>query len=191
MTDRGEVAFFGGSFNPPHVSHVLAAAYLRAVIGFERVLVVPVYAHAFDKPLTSYEHRVRMCELAMRSIEGVEVSQIERDLEVPSLTLRTLQAVVRARPGVRLRLVIGADLLSETGKWHAFDEVRRIAPPFVLGRAGFEPAGAPPPVLPEISSTRVRELLADRQDPERRRELSLYVPAPVLDYIDEHDLYRG
>ena len=55
---------FGGSFDPPHVAHVMAAAYALSAGAFDRLLVVPVFAHAFDKRLESFEHRVKLCELA-------------------------------------------------------------------------------------------------------------------------------
>lgn len=184
-----EVAFFGGSFNPPHVAHVLAAAYLRSVGELERVLVVPVYSHAFDKQLVAYEHRVVMCELALGWLPGVEISRIEERLETPSLTLRTLQALAQEHPDWRLRLVVGSDVLFETHKWHAWDAIERLAPPFVIGRVGAPHPDAPPPVLPDVSSTRIRELCA-RDDAEAARELSVYVPPAVTRYVREHGLYR-
>lgn len=184
------VAFYGGSFNPPHVAHVLAATYLLSACGFERVLVVPVFSHAFDKRLASFEHRVTMCERAMAWIPGVEVSRVEERLETPSYTLNTLRALVAERPDARFRLVIGADVLGETDKWRAFDQVSAIAPPFVLGRVGVDRPGAPPAVLPDVSSTRVRELCGRRGAPDVDRELQRMVPSRVLAYIDEHGLYR-
>lgn len=183
------VAFFGGSFNPPHVAHVLAAAYLRGVAAFDRVLVVPVFAHAFDKPLADYEHRVRMCELALGFMHDVDVSREEQSLATPSLTLRTLESLVTKHPDWRFRLVIGADVLADVHKWHAFDRVSALAPPYVLGRAGVRDAGAPPPILPDVSSTRVRQLLGRRTD--GQAELRSLVPAKVLDYIDHHGLYAA
>jgi nicotinate-nucleotide adenylyltransferase len=184
-----QVAFYGGSFNPPHVAHVLAAAYLVSVGGFERVLFVPVYSHAFDKQLAPFGHRVRMCELAVGWMPGVEVCRVEERLETPSLTLRTLRHLAAEHPDWRLRLVIGSDVLFESHKWHAFDEIAKLAPPYVIGRAGFPHPEAPPAVLPEVSSTRIRSLAA-RDDADAGRELEVYVPRKVLAYLREHALYR-
>ena len=185
-----EVAFFGGSFNPPHVAHVLAAAYVRTVLGFPRVLVVPVFAHAFDKPLAPFEHRVRMCELGLSPIHGVEVSRVEEELGAPSLTLRTLEKIRSEHPEWRLRLVIGADVLFETPKWHGFARIAELAPPLVLGRVGVGHPDAPLPVLPDVSSTAVRRLLGRRADPECKKELAALVPRAVLEYIERSGLYR-
>ena len=109
------VGFYGGSFDPPHIGHVLAVTYVLSVAGFDRVLVVPVYGHAFEKHLTPFAHRLRMCKLAMGWIPGVEISDVEASLDVPNLTLRTLQKIRAEYPDYRLGLVIGSDVLTKAG----------------------------------------------------------------------------
>jgi nicotinate-nucleotide adenylyltransferase len=153
------VALFGGSFDPPHVGHVLAAVYALSTGPFERVLVVPVLSHAFGKRLVAYEHRVAMTRLALEGIHGAEVSTIESHLGAPSRTLRTVQHLRSAHPEFRLRLLIGADVHLERHEWFGYDELEKLAPPFVLGRLGVENPDAPESVLPSVSSTTVRELL--------------------------------
>jgi len=185
------VALYGGSFDPPHVAHVMAATYLISVGGFDRVLVVPVFSHPFAKALAPYERRLRLCELALGWMPGVEISAVERSLETPSLTLRTLQHLQTAHPDWQMRLVVGSDVLAETGKWHAFDEVRALAPPLVLGRVGHPHPAAGPEVLPQVSGTEVRDLLARRAEPEAAARLGALVPSQVLEYIEQHAMYRG
>ena len=80
MTQQQRVGVFGGSFNPPHVGHVLAAAYLLSMAAVDRVLVIPVFRHPFAKTLASFEDRLAMCQLAMTWLPQVEVSDIERQL---------------------------------------------------------------------------------------------------------------
>lgn len=178
------VAVYGGSFDPPHVAHTLVCAYVLAAHEVERVLVVPTRSHPFDKPLAPYEHRLRMCELAFADLRRVELSDVERELPQPSLTLRTLEALQARLPGTALRLVIGSDLLRETASWHAFEAVAALAPPLVVGRAGFpEPGGGP--LLPEVSSTEVRRRL--------RAGLATdgLLSPTVAAYAREHALYLG
>ena len=186
---RKSVAIYGGSFDPPHVSHVLAAVYALKVGGFDQVLVVPVFEHAFQKQLTPFQHRLRMCELAFQGIDGVLVSPIERELATPSLTLRTLEALSAVHPDWALRLLVGSDVLSDTAKWHAFDRIAALAPPYVLARPGYPHPDADALPLPDVSSTRVREALAQRARPSQSAVLTNSVPRAVLEYIEQHQLY--
>jgi nicotinate-nucleotide adenylyltransferase len=186
-----DVALFGGSFDPPHVGHVLAAAYALATGPFDRVFVVPVLAHAFGKQLAPFEHRVAMTTLAMTDLPRAEVSGVEATLGAPSRTLRTVQHLGRAHPDWKMRLLLGADVHLERHEWLGYDELEKLAPPFVLGRAGVENPEAPAPVLPAVSSTAVRSLLtASTGDRRSSPELARLVPRRVLDYIEQHGLYR-
>jgi nicotinate-nucleotide adenylyltransferase len=186
-----DVALFGGSFDPPHVGHVLAVAYAVATGGFDRVLVVPVFAHAFEKALSPFDHRVQMARLAMSDLRSAEVTTVERDLGAPSRTLRTVTHLAREHPDWRLRILVGADVLADRDKWLGFDELTQIAPLFLLGRAGVESPGAPPALLPAVSSTEVRRLLRTTPgDRSASPELGRLVPRAVLRYLDQHGLHR-
>jgi nicotinate-nucleotide adenylyltransferase len=187
---RKSVAIYGGSFDPPHISHVLAALLALKVGGFEKVLVVPVFEHAFQKQLTPFEHRLRMCELSFAGILGVEVSTVERELGTPSLTLHTIEHLLDAHPDWDLRVMIGSDVLGDTAKWHAFDRISELAPPYVVGRPGYDRPNAQAALLPDVSSTRVREALATRGTPDSDALLAASVPRDVLAYMLEHDLYQ-
>jgi nicotinate-nucleotide adenylyltransferase len=179
------VAVFGGSFNPPHVAHVMACALVLAVEDVERILVVPAYRHPFAKPLAPYEDRLAMCALAFAGMPQIEVSRVEQELGGESRTLRTLEHLAAAHPGWRLRLVIGADILGEAPRWFGFDAITKLAPPIVLGRAGFDAPGAGPALLPEVSSTRVRDAIARGA----WEEAGHLVPRAVLAHIRTKELY--
>ncbi|MEZ4221155.1 MAG: nicotinate-nicotinamide nucleotide adenylyltransferase [Polyangiaceae bacterium] len=183
-----QVAFFGGSFNPPHVAHVLACAYVVSTGLADRVLVVPVFKHPFDKPLAPYADRLEMARRAVEWIPGVEVSAVEERLATPSLTLNTLTHLKSEHPDWQLRLMVGSDVLFEAPKWHAFDRITALAPPLVLGRVGFEHPDAPVAVLPELSSTRIRDLLHARSS-EALETLRALLPKAVLDHALQRGLY--
>ena len=180
------VAFFGGSFNPPHVGHVLAVIYALATAPVDEVMVVPVYRHPFSKELAPFADRLAMSTLAMGWLPRVTVSSIEEGLGGDSLTLRTLQHLRAAQPSWQLRLLIGADVLGDLPKWHQWETIRSLAPPLVLGRRGVSRADAPAPILPCVSSTEIRALLRAGAV----GEASALIPANVLDYILANDLYR-
>jgi nicotinate-nucleotide adenylyltransferase len=181
-------AIFGGSFDPPHVGHVLAVEYILLTEMVERVTVVPVFAHAFDKHMAPYDDRLALTRAAFAHLSAVDVSDVERHLPTPSYTVRTLGELRARHPGEQLRLLVGADVLGDVERWVRFDEVRQLAPLLVLGRVGSQGAGYPA-VLPEISSTQVRIWLAERPDSAALTELGRAVPAAVLRQIEERRLY--
>ncbi|MEZ4407107.1 MAG: nicotinate-nicotinamide nucleotide adenylyltransferase [Polyangiales bacterium] len=178
------VGFFGGSFNPPHVAHVLAAAYALSAHALDRLVVVPCYDHPLGKHLAPFVERAAMCERAFGVLRGVEVSPIEQELGATSRTLYTLQALKERNPDWSLRLVIGSDILHETDKWFRWDEIVKLAPPIVLGRAGHDHPDGPLAVLPPVASRDIRAALA-------RGDLRPgLLPLSVERYIAERGLYR-
>lgn len=182
---RRRTAVYGGSFDPPHVGHVLAVAYALSTGEVDDVLVVPCFQHPFAKSLAPFSLRIEMVEAAMSPLRWVSVSRVEEELGGESRTLRTLQHLVATEPSRSLRLLIGADILADAHKWHGFDEVVRLAPLLVLGRVGFLRDDAPPPVLPDVSSTKVRASVP------AGRDLRSLVPARVLEIIRREGLYKG
>jgi nicotinate-nucleotide adenylyltransferase len=182
----GITAVFGGSFNPPHLAHVLAVTVVLARFEVERVLVVPTHQHPFAKALAPYDDRVRMCELAMGWLPKVEVSRVEEELGGESKTVHTIEHLCAKHPDWKLRFLMGADIVVESKKWYRFDRVAELAPPIVLGRVGVTYEGAPAPVLPAISSTEVRGMVAE----ERWDELEPLVPRDVLAHVRARRLYH-
>jgi nicotinate-nucleotide adenylyltransferase len=184
-----QVAVFGGSFDPPHAGHVLLSAYLGAIASFDRVLVVPVYRHAFEKQLSDFRHRLQMCRLAFQRFSFVEVSAIEAELERPNYTLHTLQAIKRAHPDWLLRLAVGSDVIAESAQWYQFEAVVALAPPYVFARHGSAGGVSGPHLLPAVSSSELRDKLRQCDDPAVRKSASELIPRSVLDYALEHRLY--
>jgi nicotinate-nucleotide adenylyltransferase len=179
------IALLGGSFNPPHVGHLMNAYYVLSTREVDRVWLMPVYQHPFAKKLAPFEDRLTMCELAAaRFAGGVEVCDVER--EVPGgRTVDTLERLVARYPEHRFLLIIGSDILSETSKWRAFDRVEQLAELVVVARAGYPSPRAAGPALPEVSSTVIRERLA------RGEDASALSPREVLAYAASRGLYRG
>jgi nicotinate-nucleotide adenylyltransferase len=184
---NGHVALLGGSFNPPHVAHLMAAHWVLATQPVGEVWLLPSFQHPFGKALAPFEDRVAMCRLAVRELRGAAVCAAEAELAGDPLvgkTARTLEHLVAKHPALRFSLVVGADVLPETDKWYRFDRVRELAGLIVLGREGYPPVpGAPS--LPAISSTAIRERLA------RGEDAAGLVPRRVLEYIAERRLYVG
>lgn len=177
-------AVFGGSFDPPHVGHVLAATWALSTTEIEALVVIPALEHAFGKPLAPFAHRRRMCELAFAPLRGVVVSDLEARLGGASYTVRTLEELRRRSPDVALKLLIGSDLVDEVPRWHQGHRVPELAELLVVGRGGHANGGEQL-VMPEISSTDIRARLREGRSAEG------LVPRAVLRYAERHGLYRG
>jgi nicotinate-nucleotide adenylyltransferase len=95
--------------------------------------------------------------------------------------------LAKVHPEWRMRLVLGADVLLEGPRWQGFDRVTALAPPVILGRAGVVTAKAPRAILPEVSSSAIREAIGDG----RIHEVAALLPRSVLTYIEAKGLYRG
>jgi nicotinate-nucleotide adenylyltransferase len=185
-----EIALFGGSFDPPHAGHLLAAAYVLATEPCDELWLLPVYEHPFGKRFrASFEQRVELCEAALGAVgmARARVSRLEETLARAGgegRTVELLEHLAAQRPADRFALVVGSDLLAETAQWKSFDRVRALARLVVLERGGY-PTGALAPTIPEISSTRVRELLAEGRDASR------FLARPALERILRWGCYGG
>jgi len=179
-----QVALLGGSFNPPHVGHLLAAHYVRATQGVDELWLMPTFRHPFGKVTAPYEHRVRMCELLCQDAAGwMKTSRVESEVGKDGRTVDTLDFLQARHPDVRFTLIIGSDILKDLPSWKDFDRIQRMARVVVLYRAGYPADEAVGPPLALVSSTDIRERLARGELP------SDLVPGPVLAYAREHHLY--
>ncbi len=178
------IAILGGSFNPPHLAHQMACLWALSTGQADRVWLMPCHGHPFGKQLVSFEDRCTMCEAATADFAAgtVAVTRVEGELGGESRTHDTLQHLIGASPQHRFSLIIGSDILLEKDSWYRFDDIERMVQVLVLGRRGYpSPDGVP--VLPAISSTRIRETIAVGGD------VSSMVPAGVLAYIQQRSLY--
>lgn len=179
-----EVALLGGSFNPPHVGHLLVAHYVRATQAVDEVWLMPTWVHPFGKVAEPFEHRVRMCELLCEDTSGwLKVSTVEREVGKDGRTVDTLEFLHARYPGVRFSLVIGSDIVRDLPHWKDVERIRQLARVLVVNRAGHPAPEAAGPPLVAVSSTEVRERMARAQSPEE------LVPRRVLEYARQQGLY--
>lgn len=160
------IALFGGSFNPPHVGHLMAALYVRTTLRCDEVWLVPSFNHPFGKPLAPFEDRVAMCE-AMGEDLGpwFKVSRAEADVGGEGRTIELLEWLLPRHPGVKFRWVIGSDILADLPKWKSWDKIEQLVDVTVLHRAGYPAPRALGPPMAEVSSTEIRARFEGGGDP--------------------------
>lgn len=185
----------GGTFNPPHVAHLIVAQEVREAMELDEVVLIPTSVHAFKGPASADpRHRAAMTELAVAGDPALGADRIEIQRGGVSYTVDTLRALREREPETDWTLILGRDNLEELAQWREADALPDLAGVVVTTRAGL----AAPERLPfggrctlvdvpslEVSSTAVRARVASG------RSIRYWVPPAVEAYIREHDLYRA
>lgn len=183
----------GGTFDPIHHGHLVAAEEVRSALDLSRVLFIPA-GHPWqkDRSVTPGPHRLEMTRLATTDNPFFEVSTIDLDREGPTYTIDTLRAVHREYLGDELFFITGADAISQILTWKDPDEILQLARFVAVTRPGHDLGDLREhgerivileiPAL-AISSTDIRERVA------AGRPIRYLVPDQVRRYIDEQSLY--
>jgi len=196
------MGILGGTFDPPHIAHLVIADQARSQLDLARVLFAPAGQppHKLARVAASSVHRVAMTRLAIAGCEGFILSLVDVNRPGPHYTVDALALVQAQYPGDELYLLIGADSLRDLPKWHAPERVMAQARLVVMRRPNVAPDWNDLETALPGSSTRVEQIDApwldiSSHDLRRRvcRGLSIrhLVPKSVEEYIVKHGLYRA
>lgn len=196
-------ALFFGTFNPVHNGHLMIANYILNNKDVDEVIFVVSPNAPFKDTkgqLISFEDRCSMLELAIENVNGMSVSRIEKTLEQPTYTYKTVKKLIEEDKDSEYVLIIGADNLKEIHSWFKVRDLLKTCDVFVILRndiccgtyicelhwdfddiKGIEIINDCP--FCSMSSTFVRDQLSYGKD------ISFYVPEKVRDYIKEKKLY--
>jgi len=114
------IGLFGGTFDPPHLGHLILASEAQAQLELDRLLwiLTPEPPHKQDQFITSPEHRLAMVELAIKDNPAFELSRIELDRPGPHYTLDTIKLIAEQNPNADIVPIIGGDSLRDLPTWH-------------------------------------------------------------------------
>jgi nicotinate-nucleotide adenylyltransferase len=185
---------FGGTFDPPHVGHLVTAVNVRAALDLDTVLMVVAnrpWQKEGQRHITPASDRLAMVQAAVRDVTGVEASTIEIDRGGASFTADTLASLAVEAPDAELFTIVGDDAAAAITTWERVDEVVSLSHLVVVDRPGaqvtlpngFDWIRVEVPRL-EVSSTDLRARCVDG------RPLDFLVPWAVLDVIERQSLYR-
>lgn len=168
------IAVLGGSFDPPHVGHAMMVQWILLTRQADKVVLVPSYDHPLGKKSSPFDLRAAWCRALADDLNGetphlksrVVVDEREQWLPRPSRTLHTLESLEKSYPGAGVRLVVGADILQESDRWHKWEEIEERFNPIVAGRTGYPPVDGAP-TFPGVSSTEIRERIKDGKSVDR------------------------
>ena len=203
-----KIGIYGGTFNPPHLGHLAAAKAAISILGLERLYIVPasIPPHKeLPQGTPAPEHRLAMAEKMVDALlmpGVVQLSEMEMNRKGKSYTADTLEALHREYPGAELWLLMGTDMFLTLHRWHEPERILELAGICAFGRTeqDGEEVFAPQreylqktypgarittitlPGLVDVSSTRLRELLA-------RGEGGAYLDPSVYGCILMNGLY--
>jgi nicotinate-nucleotide adenylyltransferase len=205
MSDQSvheRVGLFGGTFDPPHVGHLILASEAQSQLDLTRVLwtVTPDPPHKQDQSITSLEHRLAMVKLAIQDEPSFELSDIELSRPGPHYTVDTIRLLAQENPNAEIVPIIGGDSLNDLPTWHKPKELlyaahwvgvmRRPGEETNLEALEQELPGISAKVhyveapLLEIASREIRERAA------QGKPFRYYLPESVYEYIERHHLYK-
>ncbi len=192
-----KTGLLGGSFNPIHKAHLRLALAAWEFLGLDQVQLLPAGQPWQKKPLqVSAQDRLAMLQLAIQDTPQLQINTLEIERDGPTYTIDTLKSLPR---GPEYFWLMGSDQLNNFSTWRAWQEILDYVQLVVVQRPGY--AIQIPQELQEeldqgkhklifmpfaelaISSTEIRQKLQNQDD------VSALVPAPVLDYIKQENLY--
>jgi nicotinate-nucleotide adenylyltransferase len=189
------LGIFGGTFDPPHVGHLVTAVNVRHELALDRVLLVVAgqpWQKLGTRVISAAEDRYALVEAAVRGVEGIEASRLEIDRAGMSYTADTLAELAAGPEPPELFVILGTDAAAGLSTWERVDEVRKMATIVVVDRPGSREAEPLPglswvrvevPLL-EVSSTDLRARVVDG------RPLDYLLTPDVIACIDERGLYQ-
>jgi nicotinate-nucleotide adenylyltransferase len=196
------IGILGGTFNPPHLGHLICAQEACLQLGLDRVTLIPArippHKPVEDEP--GPEHRLELCRLAIQGDERFAVSNVEIVRDGPSYTVDTLEELHSSAPENELFLIVGGDVAAGLQSWHRAERLLSLATVAVAKRRGTSRAAVDGALrslpggerarffrMPRIgiSSTMLRDRVRAGQP------IKYYVPDAVAGYIDQHRLYAG
>ena len=199
---REQIGLFGGTFDPPHLGHLILASEAHSQLGLDRLLwiLTPDPPHKQEQTISSVEHRVAMVKLAIADNPSFELSRVELDRPGPHYTLDTVEIIADQYPNADITPIIGGDSLRDLPTWHRPKELLyRCHWVGVMRRPGEETnLEALERQLPGIRSKvhYVDAPLLEIASREIRRRVAeglpyrYYLPHPVYEYVNKHHLYQ-
>lgn len=198
------LGIMGGTFDPVHIGHLLAAEWVRSEFAMDKVIFVPAASppHKNAGEITSIEHRYQMVELAIKDNPYFEISPLEKERGGKSYTVDTMAYFKELYPEKDLYFIMGADSLLSFPAWKNTDLLVKLCSFIVVSRPGYvvpdrfwETKGLPALLrqklylveIPgmDISSSQIRERV------KRDKSIKYLLPREIEEYIYKHKLYRG
>ncbi|MFL2078134.1 nicotinate-nucleotide adenylyltransferase [Marinilactibacillus psychrotolerans] len=191
VEERRKIGVLGGTFNPPHLGHLIIADQVRDQLGLEKIIFLPSAnpPHAKGKTTIDAKHRVRMVEKAIELESQFELDFTEINRGGKSFTFDTIKSLTEQNPDIEYYFIIGADMVEDLPSWYKIDELVNLVQIVAVNRPQYSVETAFPLIfidVPniEISSSTIRQKISDQCS------VKFLLPDKVLEYIEAEGLYH-
>ena len=193
------ITLFGGSFNPPHIAHLIVMQQaLELIPDNDEVWLLPAYKHTFQKELADFPHRLKMCKTLLMQFDQytqrkVRMETIECDQKLSGETYETITLLKEKHPDNNFSFLMGSDQLPHFNKWGNYDQLLKLIHFYIYPRAGHSHPieydnmtilHSESQVITNISSTIVRDRIS------ASLPINHLVPQALVDYISVEQLYK-
>lgn len=188
-----EIAIFGGTFDPPHLGHLIMAEEVVNACRLDEVWFMPSPdpPHKTDEVIAESGHRIEMVRTAIAGNNRFRLSLIEFERNGTSYSYDTVKQLLSQYPEHRFRFLIGADMVEYLPNWHKVDDLIRLIPFIGVGRPGFSLKSPYRDFIEEvevpkieISSSMIRKRLKEKKG------VRYFIPENVQNYIVKKGLYE-
>jgi nicotinate-nucleotide adenylyltransferase len=185
-----KIGILGGTFNPPHIGHLIVANEVKHVLGLDEVRLMPtaVPPHKTAPSDATAEQRLHMAGLAVSDIKGLTVSAFEVEQGGVSYTYDTMKQLTEIESGVDFHFIIGGDMIDLLPTWHRIEDLVVLVNFVGVGRPGTIGTTDYPIIMVdipqiELSSTLIRSRFSEKGT------VQFLIPPAVEDFIRKEGLY--
>lgn len=186
-----KVGLLGGTFNPPHIGHLIIAEQVRDQLGLEKIHFLPSYTppHRNGKTTIDYKYRLIMLEKTIQNDEAFDIDLTEINRKGKSFTYDTIKELKEKNPDTEYYFIIGADMVEDLPNWHKIDELVTLVQFVAVNRPGYRLQTTYPVIvldIPDIdiSSSLIRQKVTDGTS------IKYLVTSDVNAYIENEGLYK-
>ena len=190
-----KICLFGGTFDPPHIGHLLIAQTVCEAENFDKILFMPAYSPAHKNGITAIDHRINMVKIAIKDNPKFEYSDVD---VIRKGTSYSIDSIIDIKKKLRVEkdeiyYLIGSDSLIDLKNWKKPREILKEAKVIVAIRPGFRPSDIPHWILKDVHFANIPrfELSSSKIRSRWVEDLTIryMVTLPIWDYINKNNLY--
>ncbi|SDJ73503.1 nicotinate-nucleotide adenylyltransferase [Alkalibacterium thalassium] len=186
-----KIGILGGTFNPPHLGHLIIAEHVRDQLDLDTILFMPSYEppHKQSKQTIDHVHRVNMLERSLSDNDQFDIDLSEIERKGKSYTYDTMRLLKEKHPDTEFYFIIGADMVEDLPNWHKIDELIQLVQFVAVNRPNYQTESAYPVIMVDvpdvdISSSMIRQKVRDGCS------IKYLVTAETEKYIESEGLYK-